>query len=289
MRLLRRVMRIAALVAPLLLGACATTMPADAGRNPADPWERYNRNMFAFNDALDRAVLKPIAQGYETILPQFVRTCVNNFFANIEDVPTALNNLLQGKPVDAISDLSRVLVNTTVGIGGCFDVAGKMGIPKHEEDFGQTMGRWGSASGPYFVIPFFGPSTVRDAFGRVVDAYTNPSNYLEPRERNILFVVDTIDFRASLLPAERALEGMGLDRYTAIRDVYLQRRRNLVADGKDAPDDDSKPPGYEDPDDEPDKPGDKGKAGKQGEKPAEKPGDKPPANGTAPKPPDQPK
>jgi phospholipid-binding lipoprotein MlaA len=254
MRMLLRVLRVAAGMAPLLLGACATTMPPDAGRNPADPWERYNRNMFAFNDAVDRAVLKPIAQGYETIVPQPVRTCVSNFFANIEDVPIALNNLLQGKPVDTISDLSRVLVNTTLGIGGCFDIAGKMGIPKHEEDFGQTLGRWGSASGPYFVIPLWGPSTVRDTFGRVVDAYTNPTNYLqEPRDRNSLFVADTIDFRANLLPAERALEGLGLDRYSAIRDVYLQRRRNLVADGKADSKDDDKPPTYEDPDDEPEK------------------------------------
>ena len=285
MRVLRFVLRIAALLAPLLLGACATTMPPDAGRNPVDPWERYNRNMFAFNDALDRAILKPVAQGYETVIPQPVRTCVSNFFANIEDVPIALNNLLQGKPIDTISDLSRVLVNTTLGIGGCFDIAGKMGIPKHEEDFGQTIGRWGSGPGPYFVIPLFGPSTVRDAFGRVVDAYTNPITYLqEPRDRNSLFVADTIDFRASLLPAERALEGLGLDRYSAIRDVYLQRRRNLVSDGKDAPDDDGKAPSYEDPDDEPDKAKKSGKNGKES-----KPEDKAPAEGGAPKPPDQPK
>ena len=285
MRVLRFVLRIAALLAPLLLGACATTMPPDAGRNPVDPWERYNRNMFAFNDALDRAILKPVAQGYETVIPQPVRTCVSNFFANIEDVPIALNNLLQGKPIDTISDLSRVLVNTTLGIGGCFDIAGKMGIPKHEEDFGQTIGRWGSGPGPYFVIPLFGPSTVRDAFGRVVDAYTNPITYLqEPRDRNSLFVADTIDFRASLLPAERALEGLGLDRYSAIRDVYLQRRRNLVSDGKDAPDDDGKAPSYDDPDDEPDK---AKKSGKNGEE--SKPEDKAPADGGAPKRPDQPK
>ena len=285
MRVLRFVLRIAALLAPLLLGACATTMPPDAGRNPVDPWERYNRNMFAFNDALDRAILKPVAQGYETVIPQPVRTCVSNFFANIEDVPIALNNLLQGKPIDTISDLSRVLVNTTLGIGGCFDIAGKMGIPKHEEDFGQTIGRWGSGPGPYFVIPLFGPSTVRDAFGRVVDAYTNPITYLqEPRDRNSLFVADTIDFRASLLPAERALEGLGLDRYSAIRDVYLQRRRNLVSDGKDAPDDDGKAPSYDDPDDEPDKAKKSGKNGKES-----KPEDKAPADGGTPKPPDQPK
>ena len=255
MWILRRVLRIAALTAPLLLGACATTMPPDVGRNPADPWERYNRNMFAFNDALDRAVLKPVAQGYETVIPQPVRTCVSNFFANIEDVPIALNNLLQGKPIDTISDLSRVLLNTTLGIGGCFDIASKMSIPKHEEDFGQTLGRWGSDSGPYFVIPLFGPSTVRDAVGRVVDGYTNPITYLqEPRDRNSLWLGDIIDFRASLLPAERSIEGVGLDRYTFIRDVYLQRRRNQVSDGKAAPEDD-KPPSYEDPDDEPEKPG----------------------------------
>ena len=258
-------------MAPLLLGACATTMPPDAGRNPADPWERYNRNMFAFNDALDRALLKPVAQGYEAVVPQPIRTCVSNFFANIEDVPIALNNLLQGKPAETISDVSRFLINTTVGIGGCFDMASKMDIPKHEEDFGQTLGRWGSAPGPYFVIPLFGPSTARDAAGRVVDAYTNPITYLqEPRDRNWLFFGDTVDFRANLLPAERSIEGVGLDRYTLIRDVYLQRRRNLVSDGKAAPEDD-KPPTYEDPDDEPDKPGAKKDEGKSPPKPADQP------------------
>jgi phospholipid-binding lipoprotein MlaA len=267
-----------------VLGACATTMPPDVGRNPADPWERYNRNMFEINDALDRAILKPIAQGYAAVVPQPVRTCISNFFANIDDVPTALNNLLQGKPVDTVSDLSRVLLNTTVGIGGCFDVAGKMGITKHEEDFGQTLGRWGSASGPYFVIPLFGPSTVRDAFGRVVDGYTWPPTYLqEPRDRNSLFLAKQIDFRANLLPAERSIEGIGIDRYQFIRDVYLQRRRNLVSDGAE-PEEPAKPPSYEDPEDEPDK-----KAKPEGDKPAASPAATPEPPAPSGGPPAQPK
>lgn len=247
-RPLTRVLRLLVAVTTLALAGCAT-VPPNAGSNPTDPWERYNRNMFAFNDAVDRAVVKPIAQGYEAVVPSPVRTCVGNFFANLRDVPTAVNNVLQGKPVDAINDASRVLVNTTLGIGGCFDIASRMGMPKNEEDFGQTLGRWGSGSGPYLVLPLLGPSTVRDAFGRVPDAYATPQNYLqEPRDRNWLRFAEVIDLRASLLAAERAIEGRGLDRYQFIRDAYLQRRRNLVADGQAT--EDVKPPTYEDPGDD---------------------------------------
>jgi phospholipid-binding lipoprotein MlaA len=214
------------------LGAGCATIPPNAGQNPADPWEVYNRHMFDLNDRVDRAVLKPIAQVYAEYLPEPVRDCVSNVFSNFNDVPNALNNLLQAKPVEAVSDICRVAINSTVGLLGCFDVAGKMGLQRSEEDFGQTLGRWGSAAGPYFVWPFLGPSSVRDAFGRVVGFYTDPVDYLRPIAlRNSMLGLRLVDTRALILPAERLLDAAALDRYQFIRDAYLQRRNNLVFDG----------------------------------------------------------
>lgn len=215
----------------LLVGACATQIPPNAGSNPADPWERYNRHMTAFNDRVDRALFKPVAQAYADYVPAPVRDCVGNVFGNIGDVPNALNNLLQGKPREAVSDICRVVINTTVGVLGCFDVASKAGLEKSDEDFGQTLGRWGYPLGPYFVWPFLGPSTVRDSFGRVAGFYTDPVDYVDSvRLRNSLWATRFIDTRASLLPAEKLFE-TALDRYVAIRDAYLQRRRSQVYDG----------------------------------------------------------
>ena len=239
---LLRWLRFAALVALVALtGACAT-IPPTAGSNPVDPLERYNRHMTDFNDRVDRAALKPVAQAYSDYVPSPVRECVGNIFGNIADVPNALNNLLQGKPAAAVSDLCRVVINTTVGVLGCFDVAGKAGLEKSDEDFGQTLGRWGLGSGPYFVWPFLGPSTIRDSAGRVVGIYTDPLVYLGWVDtRNALYATRLVDARAHLLPAEKLLEG-ALDRYQFIRDAYLQRRRNLVYDGN--------PPRAREPDDE---------------------------------------
>jgi len=239
-----RVLRLLLLLAcSALLAACAT-IPSDAGRNPTDPWERYNRHMFDLNDRVDRAVLKPVAQAYEN-LPKGARDCAANVFANLNDVPNALNNLLQGKPVQAVSDICRVAINSTVGLLGCFDVASRMGLEKSEEDFGQTLAVWGMGPGPYFVWPILGPNTVRDSGGRIVGFYTDPLGYADPvRLRNSLYGVRLIDTRAALLPAERVLEGAALDRYQFIRDAYLQRRRSLVYDGN--------PPRLPDPDAEAD-------------------------------------
>lgn len=216
----------------LLAAGCATTIPPNAGQNPADPWEVYNRRMFEFNDRVDRAVLKPVAQAYADYVPEPVRDCVSNVFNNFNDVPNALNNLLQGKPAEAASDICRVVINSTVGLLGCFDVASRMGLMRSDEDFGQTMGKWGSGPGPYFVWPFLGPSTVRDAFGRIVGWYTDPVDYIRPiNVRNSMLGVRLIDTRALLLPAERLLDAAALDRYQFIRDAYLQRRNNQVYDG----------------------------------------------------------
>ncbi|GAB4465138.1 MAG: hypothetical protein OHK0044_03390 [Burkholderiaceae bacterium] len=229
---LRIVRVLAAGAVVLAAGACAT-IPPDAGRDPVDPLERVNRHVFEFNDRVDRAVLKPIAQGYVTVVPDPVRGCVSNFFANLGDVSNAANNLLQGKPVEAVSDICRIAINTTIGLLGCFDVASKMGLEKHNEDFGQTLGRWGLGSGAYLVLPVLGPSTVRDAVGRVPDAYVDPARAGgdSVRARNTLFALETIDLRARLLDAERLLEAAALDKYRFTRDAYLQRRRNLVYDG----------------------------------------------------------
>ena len=182
MFLILRAMRALALtlLLPLfLLGGCATT-------NPSDPLEPMNRAIYSFNDGVDTAIFKPLAQGYRAVLPSFVRNGISNFFSNINDVLIALNNLLQGKISNAVSDVGRVLVNTTVGVGGLFDVATNFGLEKHNEDFGQTLGYWGIADGPYLVLPLLGPSNFRDALGRIVDVKTDPVGYVNHiRARNI--------------------------------------------------------------------------------------------------------
>jgi phospholipid-binding lipoprotein MlaA len=217
----------------LLAAGCATTMPTNAGQNPADPWEVYNRHVFEFNDRVDRALLKPVAQAYEAVLPRDVRVCINNVFLNLLEPVNAINNLLQGKPAEAMTDVCRLAVNSTIGLFGCFDVAAKAGAPRSNEDFGQTFGRWGLQPGPYFVLPVLGPSTVRDTFGRLFDFLgTDPLWYVQDIPvRNTLVGVRLVDTRASLLPAEKVLEAAALDRYQFIRDAYLQLRRNLVYDG----------------------------------------------------------
>lgn len=223
----------AALLAAAVMGltGCAS-IPPGAGTNPADPWETYNRNMDAFNDRVDRAVLKPVARVYADYVPQGARDCVGNVFSNINDLPTALNNLFQGKLKDAGTDVCRFVINSTVGALGCFDVASSMGLDKRDEDFGQTLGRWGLEPGPYFVWPLLGPSTVRDSVGRVVGFYTDPLDQIDHvRTRNSFVAARVIDGRASLLQAEKLVDGASLDRYQFIRDAYLQRRRNLVHDG----------------------------------------------------------
>jgi phospholipid-binding lipoprotein MlaA len=165
------------------------------------------------------------------VVPTPVRDCVTNFFTNVADVPSFLNNVLQAKPTEAATDLCRVAINTTIGLLGCFDVASRMGLQRTDEDFGQTLGYWGAGPGPFLVWPLLGPSTVRDSVGRVAGFYTNPINYIpDVATRNILWGTGLIDTRANLLSLDRLLDG-ALDRYQFIRDAYLQRRRNQVYDG----------------------------------------------------------
>ena len=208
------------------LTGCATT-----ANNPKDPYEGFNRAMFSVNEGID-VVVKPVAQGYDTVTPRLAKAGIGNFFGNIADIWTALNNFLQGKGVQGVSDVGRVIVNTTFGIAGLFDVASEMGYEKHSEDFGQTLGVWGVGDGPYLFWPVLGPRTTRDTFGVAVDLYADPIPRIDNVPvRNTLMGVRFIDTRASLLPADKVVEQAAFDKYSYIRDAYLQNRRSVIHDG----------------------------------------------------------
>lgn len=216
------------LLATLLLAGCAST----SDRSEAyDPWEGLNRKTFAFNDALDRVVLKPIAQGYQKVTPAFAQEGVNNFYSNIEDIATSLNNFLQAKPKQGMNDMARIVVNTVFGVLGLWDIATPLGFEKHDEDFGQTLGHWGAPPGPYFVIPLLGPSTVRDAPAKAVDPGWYYNDYLPDRVYWSLWGLEKVRSRANLFKAEGILEEAAIDKYSFIRDAWWQRRRNNVYDG----------------------------------------------------------
>lgn len=209
-----------------LLGGCATS------GNLKDSVEGFNRAMFAFNEGLDKAIVKPVATGYDNVLPSPVKTGVTNFFGNIADLFIGINNLLQGKVAEGFGDFGRVAVNSTIGILGVIDVASDVGLEKHEEDFGQTFGRWGVGSGSYVVIPFFGSRTVRDTAGLVLDVAVDPvANHGHVPTRNTALALRIVSDRANLLPADKVIDEAALDRYSYVRDAYLQRRRSLIYDG----------------------------------------------------------
>ena len=223
---------VAALVV-LLLHGCATGPNAVSG-NPADPLEPFNRTVFQFNDQLDRAVIKPVAVVYRDVTPSLVRRGVTNFFNNISDVWSLANNVLQLHATDATDTLFRVTVNTFWGLGGVFDVASEMQIPRHTEDFGQTLGRWGVATGPYLVLPVLGPSTVRDAAGTLVDLNGNlVSRSSDIPVRNSLSALGAVNLRANFLGTGDVLDAAALDKYTFTREIYLQRRLSLI--GRETP------------------------------------------------------
>lgn len=212
--------------------AVSLSSGALAADNPKDPAEGFNRAMFAVNEGIDKVIAKPLAKGYDHVAPLPVKAVVGNFFGNIADLMTGVHNLLQGKPGDALNDWGRVLVNTTIGIGGAFDVASEMGMEKHNEDFGQTLGVWGVGEGAYLFWPVIGPRTVRDTAGFVVDTQTDPlPRHHDVPVRNSLLGVRFVDHRAALLPTDRVIEEGALDKYSYIRDAYLQHRRNAVHDG----------------------------------------------------------
>lgn len=203
-----------------------------------DPFEKFNRNVFAFNESVDQAMLKPVAKGYKAITPAPVDKGITNFFNNLNDVAVVGNDLLQFKLKQTAVDTGRLLLNSTLGLIGVVDVATELGLPKHEEDFGQTLGYWGLTSGPYMVLPFFGPSSVRDVLGKGVDIFWDPRVYYAHSQGGNArdFVVSTnvisaVDTRADLLDIEKILQTAALDKYSYIRDAYLARRQYLVYDG----------------------------------------------------------
>jgi phospholipid-binding lipoprotein MlaA len=220
---------VAALSAALLSGCATTQGPPDE----RDPLEGFNRAVHGFNTAFDETIGKPVARGYKAVAPEPVDKGVTNFFSNLNDIGVTFNNLLQGKVGDAASDTGRLLVNTTFGIFGIIDVATPLGLEKHEEDFGQTLGVWGAGPGAYLVLPFFGPRTVRDTAGLVVDTLFMDQVYEidDVGTRNALLAVRLIDQRADLLKTTNIVETAALDQYAFVRDAYLQRRQFLVYDG----------------------------------------------------------
>lgn len=208
---------------------CATTPDGD----PRDPFEGFNRGVYRFNEVVDEALAKPVATAYRDVVHEEIRNRVRNFFSNIGDVFIGVNNVLQGKLFEGFEDFMRVTFNSTLGLFGIHDVASDMGIEKHNEDFGQTFGRWGVGDGPYLILPILGSSTVRDGVGTAIDMYADPLGEARPINlRNSLIALRLTGARADLLEASRILEQAALDKYVFQRDAYLQRRRNLVYDGR---------------------------------------------------------
>jgi phospholipid-binding lipoprotein MlaA len=229
----KQLIKILMMVSIGLVAGCATTQQTERVAK-IDPFESINRAVFTFNENADEYVIKPAAEAYQFVLPEFVRTGVTNFFSNIGDVFVAVNNLLQGKPGNAANDIGRFLVNSTIGILGLFDVATDAGLEKNKEDFGQTLGVWGVPSGPYVVLPLFGPSSVRDTAGLAVDLKTDfilNSNQLNHDQKVGSTVLRVVNQRANLLNASQLLEDAAFDKYSFLRDSYLQRRHNQVYDG----------------------------------------------------------
>ncbi|MFM8677560.1 MAG: VacJ family lipoprotein, partial [Burkholderiaceae bacterium] len=231
--MLRRFVQLLALIAA---AGCAH-LPAGHIGDTRDPWERYNRAVFEFNDTLDRAVVKPVAEAYRDYVPELAQRSLRNVFSNLRDVIITAHQLLQGKPQAAMTAGSRVLINSTIGALGLGDPASEMGLIKTNEDFGQTFGRWGIGPGPYFVLPLLGPSTVRDTIGTLADFNFDPigSVFEQGAGRNIVYGLIAIDRRKDLLDAQDTIEALSFDRYSGVRDAWLARRRSLVYDGEPPP------------------------------------------------------
>lgn len=222
------VVRSGLLVVIFALQACATV----ANPDPRDPMESWNRGVFGFNDTVDAAVIKPVAKTYRDVVPNWMRTGVGNFFGNLDDLWSGVNNALQLRGLDTADSFGRVVINTTLGLGGLLDIASEMGLERHSANFGLTLGRWGVGSGPFVVIPFWGSSTLRDTAAMAVDIKGNLVNRIDdvPR-RDVLTIVNLIDTRATYLKAGEVVEEAALDKYSFTRDAFLQRRRNQVYDG----------------------------------------------------------
>jgi len=240
----RMAVRLLALVVLSMMGGCAALGPVSSSQvasstgpttSRSDPWERFNRAMFGFNEVVDAAVIKPVALAYREVVPRIVRTGIDNVFGNLSDLWSAANLLLQLKPQPALEMGMRVATNTVFGLGGLLDVAEEAGLERRSyEDFGQTLGRWGISSGPYLVLPLLGPSTVRDGASRVVDNRFSPGRIAlrEQRDRNTAIGLQLLSARVGLLNASRLLDDIALDKYVFVRDAYLARRRSQIYDGE---------------------------------------------------------
>lgn len=225
------------LVGLMLVAGLSGAAVAEEYENPRDPWEGYNRGVFAVNEALDMVIAKPIAQAYEFIIPEPIRILVTNVFSNISDVVIGINDLLQGRGEQAFNDFGRVVINTTLGFGGLFDVAGNAGWYKSTNDFGVTFGRWGAPSGPYFVLPILGPSNIRDSFGWAADIAASPLSIVvtDPTAFWTAWGVNYVNTRANLFPAEKIIEEAATDKYSYLRDAFMQNRLNLINEGAPPP------------------------------------------------------
>lgn len=230
-------LRLHAVIVVFALGLSAcSSIPADA-RTESDPWEPLNRTLFSMNEAIDKASTKPLAKGYRKIMPGPVRKGVSNFFSNLAAPRSAINNFLQGKPGRGVSEMGRFVINSIIGVGGIIDIATPSGLEEHREDFGQTAAVWGVPDGPYVILPFLGPQTLRDAIFMPVDIVVDPHfHYDNTSVRDKLYVLRLIDLRYRLLAAEKFLED-SKDRYVTTRESYLQNREYEVYDG-DPPEDD---------------------------------------------------
>lgn len=230
-----RTFRVVTLITLLALQACV----AVPNKDPRDPMESWNRGVFGFNDALDRAVIKPVATVYRDVMPNWMRTGIGNFFTNLDDAWSMVNNALQLRGQDTADSFGRVMVNTTMGLGGILDIASEMGMERHSANFGLTLGRWGVGPGPFVVLPFLGSSTLRDTVGLTLDAKGNLVRSIQDvPTRDAVTLLNLVDTRASFLTAGEVLAGAALDKYSFTRDAFLQRRRNQVYDGN-PPDEDT--------------------------------------------------
>lgn len=246
--------RVLAVLLLAVLGACSTVPTsgganapggedASVGTHKSDPWERLNRRVYGFNEAVDAAVLKPVARGYQAVVPEFIRTGIDNMFGNLGDVWSTVNLLLQAKPKPALEMGMRVVTNSIFGLAGFLDIAEEVGLSRQTEDFGQTLGVWGVGSGPYVMLPLLGPSTLRDTAALPVDMKASPSAlaFKEVRDQNGATILSVINTRTKLLNASKVLDDVALDKYILLRDAYLSRRRSQVYDG-DPPDEEEPPP-----------------------------------------------
>ena len=217
------------LILLLVTTGCATTNSVSDDFNPDDPYEKSNRKVFEFNNKIDKLFLRPVTDFYDKATPEFAQTSITNFFANLDDIRISINNLLQGNVVESMSDITRFFINSIFGLGGFFDVASEMGLEKHSEDFGQTLGKWGAKPGPYLMLPFLGPSTTRDAFTFVGDTALAPALSLDDNAARLgLISLDLIN-TYSAFTGIADIESK--DQYAFLRDAYLERRKYEINDG----------------------------------------------------------